>query len=83
MENYPQKDTSVMSATDWAITIFISGLPLIGIIMLFVWAFSDSTNVHKQNWAKGMLLIFAISIALFLLFMFVFGGMAMLNSMAN
>ena len=74
---------SVLSVKDWAITIFVTGLPLIGIIMLFVWAFSDDTNINKKNWAKGTLLIYLLAFVLFFVFMLFFGGIAMMSGAFN
>jgi hypothetical protein len=83
MENLSTENNNVLSVKDWAITIFISGLPLIGLVMLFVWAFSDSTNLTKKNWAKGYLLIMLIFLIIGLSFLFLFGGMALLASIFN
>ena len=46
----------------WIITYIVSGLPLIGLIMLFVWAFGDKTreNPTFRNWAKAQLLVMVI-----------------------
>jgi hypothetical protein len=66
---------------DWAITIFIASLPLIGVIMLFVWGFSDHTNIHKKNWAKGTLLIWLIGFLIFMAFLFLFGGIAIISKL--
>lgn len=59
------EDTSVMSIKDWVITLFITAIPLIGIIMLFVWAFGSDTNANKRNWAKGTLILLAIVVVLY------------------
>ena len=83
MDNLSEQNTKVLSAKDWAITIFISGIPLVGIIMLLIWAFSDDTNLNKKNWAKGSLLIFLIAMVIGIMFMFLFGGLAMIGSMSN
>lgn len=83
MENLSAENSGVLSVKDWAITIFITGLPLIGLIMLFVWAFDDSTNINKKNWAKGNLLIMLLAIILVMSFLFLFGGIALLASIFN
>ena len=68
---------------EWAITIFIASLPLIGVIMLFVWAFSENSNIHKKNWAKGTLIIWLIGFILAFAFLFLFGGIAILSKIFN
>ena len=78
MENLSSENNNVLSVKDWAIIIFITSIPLIGFIMLFVWAFSDNTNLNKKNWAKGYLLIMLIILIIGLSFLFLFGGIALL-----
>ena len=78
-----QENTAVMSYKDWALTIFIASLPIIGIIMILVWAFDSTTDINKKNWAKGNLLIFVIFFILMMLFLFVFGGIAILSSLGS
>jgi len=82
MENL-SKNSETMSAKEWALTIFITSLPLVGIIMLFVWGFDSNTNIHKQNYAKGSLLLIAIGFAIILSFLFLFGGIAMMSEAFN
>ncbi|HEX2925273.1 MAG TPA: hypothetical protein VHP38_03290 [Ruminiclostridium sp.] len=41
---------------DWFLTILITAIPLIGLIMLFVWAFGGGANENKSSWAKAMLI---------------------------
>jgi hypothetical protein len=48
-----------MSIGDWLITFLIQAIPLVGIIMLFVWAFGDGTHPSKKTWAQASL-IFAL-----------------------
>jgi len=58
----------------WALNIFLAGLPLIGIILLLVWGLGNDGNIHRKSWAKGMLLIYAIVIVLRVLFFIRFGS---------
>jgi hypothetical protein len=62
-----------VKTSDWVITFLISSIPLVGFIMLFVWAFGSGTNPSKANWAKAALIWIAIIVALYLLLITVFG----------
>jgi uncharacterized membrane protein YdjX (TVP38/TMEM64 family) len=73
MEN---RNTSVMSIQDWIITILITSIPVVNIIMLFVWAFGSDTNENKKNWAKATLIWLAIMFVLYMI-IFVFLGLAL------
>lgn len=72
-----------LEAKEWALTIFISSLPIIGIIMLLVWAFSENVNIHKKNWAIGTLILWIIGFIIAFAFLFLFGGIAILSQMFN
>lgn len=50
-----------MTMGEWLVTILITCIPLIGIIMLFVWAFGSGVKPSKSNWAKANLIWMAIS----------------------
>jgi hypothetical protein len=64
----------VVKPSEWVLTLFIASIPLVGIIMLFVWAFGDTTNINKANWAKGALILIAIFIALYIFIALIFGA---------
>lgn len=59
----------------WALNIFLAGLPLIGIILLLVWGLGNDGNIHRKSWAKGMLLIYVIVTLLGILFFILFGSL--------
>ncbi len=83
MENQPSMSrNNVLSTTDWLITLIIAALPLVGFIMLFVWAFGSDTNENKANWAKATLILYAILIAISMIFFAIFGA-AMFAAMDN
>jgi Na+/phosphate symporter len=57
-----------ISIGDWIITFIISSIPLVGFIMLFVWAFGDGTHPSKKTWAQASLLLIVIVIVLMIIF---------------
>ena len=59
---------------DWMITMFISFIPVIGFIMLLVWAFGGGCPKSKANWAKASLLWMVIGIVLSIIFYTVVGA---------
>jgi|TARA_B110000908_G_scaffold132402_1_gene155872 hypothetical protein len=61
-------ENKTMSVGDWIITMIVTAIPLVGFIMLFVWAFSSGTNLSKKNWAKAALIFYAIIMVLYFLF---------------
>ena len=73
---------AVMSVKDWLITLIITAIPIVGLIMLFVWAFSEG-NVNRQNWAKAALIIAAIFIVLYILFFVIIFGAIMAGGGAS
>ncbi|MCR9183447.1 MAG: hypothetical protein NXH73_11020 [Flavobacteriaceae bacterium] len=79
MEN---QNNQVMSVKDWFITVFVAAIPLVGLIMLFVWAFGSSTNASKTNWAKAVLLWYAVIFVLYILIAVIFGA-AFLTGMGD
>jgi Na+/phosphate symporter len=57
-----------MSIGDWIITFIITYIPLVGFIMLFVWAFGDGTHPSKKTWAQASLIMMVIVIILTIVF---------------
>ena len=53
-----------LSIGDWLITFLIQAIPLVGFIMLFVWAFGDGTHPSKKTWAQASLIFALIMIVL-------------------
>jgi hypothetical protein len=66
--------TSVMSVKDWAITLILTMIPLVGIIMLFIWAFGAGHNENKSNWAKAALIIAAVVFVIYIILFVVLLG---------
>lgn len=83
MENYndPQLETP-MTVGDWVVTLILSSIPIVGFVLLLVWAFGSSAPKNKSNWAKATLIMILIVFVLFVLW-FLFMGMAMFASMSS
>ena len=64
MEENQNREMQAVSIGDWVLTLFIASLPLIGLIMLLVWAFGDSTHPSKANFAKASLIWMVIGIVI-------------------
>ncbi len=63
-----------VSFGEWFLTIFLTAIPLVGIVLLFVWAFGSTTNPSKANWAKASLAWAAIGIVIYLIIFVVILG---------
>jgi heme/copper-type cytochrome/quinol oxidase subunit 2 len=68
-ENVP-----VISTGEWVLTYLIAAIPIVGLVMLFVWAFGSETNPNKANWAKAALIWTAIVIGIYIVFAMAFGA---------
>lgn len=57
-----------VSIGNWIITMLITSIPLVGVIMLFVWAFGGNVAKSKENWAKASLIFILITIVILFIF---------------
>ena len=71
VENQVQKP---MSVKDWLITLLLMAIPVVGLVLLYVYAFGDNENLNKKNWAKAQLIMLAIIFGLIILFFLIFGS---------
>jgi hypothetical protein len=60
----PPPASPVIGLGDWLLTLIIMLIPLVNLIMLFVWGFGGGTNPSKANWAKASLILMLISLVL-------------------
>ena len=63
-----QYENRPMSVGNWFVTILIMAIPVVGLIMLFVWAFGDMAPKNKRNWARAQLIWMLIAFVLVFLF---------------
>lgn len=57
-----------MSVSDWMLTMLVMCIPCVNIIMMFVWAFSNSEKKSKSNYFKAALIwgLIAVGISILL-----------------
>lgn len=59
------------STGQWVLNLFLAAIPIVGLVLLLVWAFSSNTAPSKQNWARATLIWILIAILLTIILCFV------------
>lgn len=63
----PQQENAD-SVGSWVLTIFLMGIPLVGLIYVIVLAVGDGRSIAKRNFARATLIWMAIGIAISIIF---------------
>ncbi len=63
----PRRD-EIVSIKEWVITMLIMSIPIVNIVMIFVWAFGGTAKESKANYFKASLIMAAIGILIAVLF---------------
>ncbi|WP_224753291.1 hypothetical protein [Paenibacillus terricola] len=76
--NYQKPNVAeVVSVKEWLIASLIMIIPIVNIIMMFVWAFGGNANPNKANYFKAALLMALIVLVLYIvLFVVIIGSFA-------
>lgn len=72
VEKQVVKTFEAVSLKEWMITMLILMVPIVNIVMMFVWAFGSETNPSKANYFKAALIF---SLILFVLWIVTAGSM--------
>lgn len=64
VESYETQQEEVYSVLQWFGTFLLMFVPVVNIVLLFVWAFSNKGNKNRKNWAIASLFIVVIIIIL-------------------
>ena len=59
-----------VSKSEWALALFLTCIPCVGLIMMFVWAFSKDSKKSKANFFKVQLIFLGVFLVLYLLLAF-------------
>lgn len=72
--NIPEEfKTPPLSLGEWIISVLVSKIPLIGFVMLIVWALDKNIDPNKSNWAKAELIVTLIGIAIAVIIISIIG----------
>ena len=70
--NHSKRDVTV---GEWIVIFLLMIIPIVNIILLFVWAFgSENTPESQKNWAKAKLIFWLILMILPLLLWIILGA---------
>jgi hypothetical protein len=64
----PVFDDRPMSVGQWILTFIILAIPIVGIIMIFVWALGSTANLNKRNFSRAILIMWIIGIVIGIVF---------------
>ena len=63
----PTGQYAVISTLGWIGYFIVIVIPIVGIVMCFVWAFTDG-NLNRRNFFRAVLIMMAVSIVLGIIF---------------
>jgi Na+/melibiose symporter-like transporter len=66
VQNY--YNNNVVSVGEWIVTFILLAIPVVNLILLLVWGFSDSTPLSKKNYAIAVLIIMVVGAVMGFLF---------------
>ncbi len=61
----PALDTAPLSVGDYLMMRILSMIPVIGLLLLLVWAFSSTGSLHRRNFSRAELILTAVGQVLF------------------
>lgn len=56
-KNVLQKEEVPLRTVDWIILMLLSSIPLVGLILLIVWAVSNNDTMQRRNWSRAVLIL--------------------------
>lgn len=77
-----QQSERVITVGEWMMMMLVLCIPLVNIIMMFVWAFGNDGSQTKSNYYKAALIWTGIVTVIYVLFLVIFGA-AMFSGFNN
>ena len=61
------EDTAPLKVSDYLIMSLLSCIPIAGIVVMLIWAFSSGVNVNRRNYSRAYLILAAVGVVLYIL----------------
>lgn len=58
-------DDEHMTVGNWVVTFLLMLIPIVNIVLMFVWAFGSNVNRSKKTYFQAQLIMFGIILALY------------------
>jgi polyferredoxin len=72
MEFEKRTQFPAVKTREWVVTLLVAIIPIIGFVLLFVWAFGGETNPSKAYFAQAALIFVAILFVIFVILSLIF-----------
>jgi hypothetical protein len=66
--NEPFRDDRPLTLGNYLVLMIVGAIPVVGLIMMLVWAFSGSSNTNRKNFARANLILTLIAVVLCFIF---------------
>jgi hypothetical protein len=79
---YNENDRNYVSVGGWMLMMLVTAIPVVGQIMIIVWAFAGE-NESRKNYFRAILVFFLLFVALFVLLALLGNGPAILKQLES
>ncbi|MDR3085087.1 MAG: hypothetical protein LBU47_02115 [Christensenellaceae bacterium] len=74
-QTQPSRSYETVGLGEWVGTFLLQCIPIVGFVLLLVWAFGSGAKPSKQNYARAMLILALAGVVLSIFFMVAFGAL--------
>lgn len=57
---YPAEQQEPVTTLEWLVNLLLSIIPIVNIVMLFIWALGSSVKPSQRTWARAMLIFLGV-----------------------
>ncbi|MBQ7939214.1 MAG: zinc ribbon domain-containing protein [Clostridia bacterium] len=68
------EDTAPLKVSDYLIMSLLNCIPIAGIVVMLIWAFSSGVNVNRRNFSRAYLIMAAVGVVLYFILLIAMVG---------